>query len=787
MLQDIVGGAAFAAMRAYRQFVVYLLVARPDGKTDKFTIHPSTGRVHDAHDPAIWLDAQTAAAYAQIMGPQYGVGFVFTSNDPFFFVDIDGALSDAGVWSDMAGWLLGKFRGACIEVSQSGRGLHIFGTGAAGPHRKKNTPYGLEYYTELRFAALTGNQVSGDAGTDHTAALAEITETLFKPVPNEGRGEGWTSAPCDGWRGSVDDADLIRRARNSESAGAKFGTKASFAALWDVDADALGRAFPHATKPYDESSADMALAMHLMFWTGRDCERVERLMRASGLARAKWDDRGDYYLRDMTIRNAFQFNTQVCEDAPQAVAPGVAAAVGAPTMQAVTGSTFFGPSQQVELFAGCVYVADVHRVLVPGGKLYKPDQFRAHFGGFSFMMDDRNERTSRNAFEAFTESQVIRAPRADATCFQPTMPPAVVLERGGLKWTNIYWPIATPRQEGDASPFTGHMARLLPDAEDRRILTSYLAACVQYKGSKFQWAPLLQGVQGNGKTLFSLCVAEALGQRYVHWPKASKLSKDFNGWMLNKLLYCVEDIYTPQRRQEEILEDLKPMITGGKGLEIESKGVDQISADICGNFIFNMNKPAGLRRVKSERRYAFFLTPQQKEQHVFRDGMGGDYFPSLYGWLAAGGFGIVHNYLATYPIPVELNPALDHGGKAHRAPITSTTPAAIHNSAGRVEQEIAEAIAQGRPGFARGWVSSTMLGFLLKDIRADNALTLHARAEMLEDLGYMPHPGLHQGRSPVVIMPDGKPSQLWVLHGHPAAALDDPHAIAKAYEADNKI
>ena len=41
----------------------------------------------------------------------------------------------------------------------------------------------------------------------------------------------------------------------------------------------------------------MSLAMRLAYWTGRDCSRIERLMRRCELARDKWDDRPDYLQR----------------------------------------------------------------------------------------------------------------------------------------------------------------------------------------------------------------------------------------------------------------------------------------------------------------------------------------------------------------------------------------------------------------------------------------------------------------------------------------------------------
>ncbi|WP_236470083.1 primase-helicase family protein, partial [Escherichia coli] len=131
----------------------------------------------------------------------------------------------------------------------------------------------------------------------------------------------------------------------------------------------------------------------------------------------------------------------------------------------------------------------------------------------------------------------------------------------GLRHDNAYVPVTVASVPGDVTPFLTHLAKLLPVERDRDILLSYMAACVQYKGVKFKWAPLLQGVEGNGKTLFTLCVMEAVGSRYSHMPPAQEIGEKFNAWLFDKIFIGVEDIYVPEQKLE-LIETLKPMITG---------------------------------------------------------------------------------------------------------------------------------------------------------------------------------------------------------------------------------
>lgn len=796
--------APLAAFGAYRQFLLFVAVpsqTRP-GKTDKFPCDFRTGAVVSAHDPQFWTDHATAIAAAANFGPPYGVAFAFTEADPFWFLDIDGALNpDGSSWSSMACQLLSYFEGCAVEVSQSGKGLHIFGTGRPPvPHRTKppaevkqalKGQCELEFYHADRFVALTGWNAIGNAATDATDKLVSLVDTYFPPGVEHLGEMGWTEGPCEGWRGPVDDDDLIRRALRSNSAAAAFGNRASFADLWNANIEKLCLAYPDDARGYDASSADAALAQHLAFWTGKDCARIERLMRRSNLTRDKWE-REDYLPRTILGAVGRQFDVlsdKVVEPPPmmpsqEPTASGVEVApvvIETPKPTAVTGQTFVNPTEQVEFFKGCVYVRELHRALIPGGIMLKPEQFKVHFGGYTFPLDSANERSTRDAWEAFTQSQSLRCPRADLPCFKPDQEPGAIINRGGQTFVNTFWPVSVPRKVGDASPFLNHLRKVLPNGNDAEILLSYMAACVQHMGVKAQWAPLLQGVEGNGKTLFTRCVAEAVGRRYVHWPKASKLTSQFNGWMLGKTFYAVEDIYVPDSRRE-VIEELKPMITGGDGLEIEGKGVDQISADICGNFIFNSNHKDAIRKTRNDRRFAVLFCAQQQAEDLARDGMTGDYFPKLYRWLKEeDGYAIVNELLYTYPIPDQFNFATG----CQRAPQTSSTEAAIAASVGSIEQEIEEAIAQGLPGFCGDFISSIQLERLLERVGTSRRMSHSKRTEMLDNMGFLPHPSLTDGRVNNLVLPDqGKP-KLFVKRGSHAAMITGANEIAKAYETAN--
>jgi len=757
------------AFLPYAQFIIHDQAKRP--------LSPHTLAPGDPHDPANWMDYETAKMLADATG--HGVGFVFTAADPFFFIDIDGAW-DGERWSDLASQVCRQFAGCYVEVSRSGRGLHIFGIcHNPPPHRCKNTALGLELYTSGRYVALTGSHAQGDAG--HLADLGGlVSQYLIPDAPTAADSVEWTDGPCPEWSGPTDDAELLRRMLRSTGAASMFGGRASIADLWAGDVSALSRAYPSTSGDiYDRSSADAALIAHLAWWTGRDCERIDRLFRQSGLMRDKWADRGDY--RRRSILGAVRRSTSVLQ---QGKRPDPPASLDSPPQPGGadpnhrSGYQLLTVSQQVDLFRGCVYVRDAHRVFVPDGGMLKPEQFRAMFGGYVYALDTEGSKTTRNAWEALTESQGYAFPRAHGTCFRPELPPATVVIEEGSPLVNTYVPVAVARRRGDPGRFLELAAKLIPDPVDRETLLQYLAACVQMAGRKFQWTPLVQGVQGNGKTFLGACVAHAVGWRYSHTPNASDLGNKFNAWVLGKLFIIVEEIYVADRA--EVIEALKPLITNEK-IEIQGKGANQLTGDNRANFLMFSNHKNAVRVAGKDRRYCIFYTAQQELSDLARDGMTGRYFAELWDWARAEGFAVAAEYLATRPITPEFRTQL-----MYRAPVTTSTGEAIRLSRGGLEQEIEEAIAEGRHGFRGGWVSSLALDHLINQRLEGGRIPRNLRREILKSLGYLPHPGLPGGRANNIVPEDGGKPVLYTTAGHTAIGITGAPAIVRAYTDSQK-
>lgn len=728
------------------------------GKWQKIPCDGS-GRTINAHDPSHWRTLAQVSPLAtwdesRPTAP-YGVAWVL-NGDGWFFLDLDKCRDASGQWSAEAVAIWQSFRGALGEVSTSGNGLHIFGRcdpSQLADRRNKWAGW-LEWYHTGRFVALSQ---AGPAPIGGKAADVDWTAQLLRFVPQreflgelpEGRAPEYT--------GPDDDDALLSMALRSSNGAAAFGAGVTFADLWNGNVAALSQRYPayDGGNGFDRSSADMALMSLLAFWTGKDMPRMDRLFRRSALMRPKYDEREDY--RQATVGNAARLCRRVYDQPRKDSCPGNPAPAGRDASGATDRAEVLLTAPEMQRhFAGCVYIRDSHRVFVPDGSLLKPEQFNATYGGHMFAMLPDGTKPTRKAFEAFTESAAVRFPQAVATCFRPDRAGGEIIGNR----VNIYVPPEVRRMAGDVTPFLDLLGRLLPNERDRLILLNYMAACVQHPGVKFQWAPVLQGCEGNGKTAIFSAVSYAVGKQYSYEPRAKHLGGNFNGWIEGKVFILVEEIHMEGRR--DVLDALKPMITNTT-IETERKGVDQRLIENVANWGFCTNYKDAVLKSRGDRRYAVFFTAQQTPEDLIRDGMGGDYFPRFWNWLRADGYAIVAQWLGEYALSDEFNPA----GSCHRAPRTSSTDEAVAASTGGIEAEIIEATEAGAPGFQGGWVSVWHVMQLCEKARF--RVARGTISKILTEMGYEVW-----GRAPRAIMQEGgtRPN-LWRKRGAPVATFED--------------
>jgi primase-polymerase (primpol)-like protein len=278
-------------MQALQQFLTWRLIQKPDKpKPDKVPFDAKTCNFASVSDPSTWCNyAYAIASYNK--GGYDGIGFVFTDNDPFIFLDIDDCIID-GVIQNHALQVIQALPSFAWETSQSGKGLHGIGKVAdkAIFKAKANRWKGFEFYSQGRFVAFGKHNWSR-----LDMPLVSNTETayLLDYIPDRAAAPDiaidWDTPAPDP---SEDNAIIMQI----------FMTPLTYNLYAGQD---LGSRYPDegGKRPFDNSSAEFALAVKLAKLTNGNAAWIERLMTASPLCqREKWQKRPDY--RRSTIQKA---------------------------------------------------------------------------------------------------------------------------------------------------------------------------------------------------------------------------------------------------------------------------------------------------------------------------------------------------------------------------------------------------------------------------------------------------------------------------------------------------
>jgi putative DNA primase/helicase len=142
-------------LRVRPQWVMWQAVGE---KPDKVPYSARTGRKASSTDLMTWSTFEEAME-AHKQGTYDGVGFVFSSGDPYTGVDLDSCVNENG---EIALWALEivRYLDSYTEFSATGTGLHIIVRGDVPNRRKGN----VEVYSSKRFFTVTGHvvEVGGD-------------------------------------------------------------------------------------------------------------------------------------------------------------------------------------------------------------------------------------------------------------------------------------------------------------------------------------------------------------------------------------------------------------------------------------------------------------------------------------------------------------------------------------------------------------------------------------------------------------------------------------------------
>jgi len=287
-----------------------------DGKETKLPKDPNGGYAQ-TDDPSTWT------GFSTVLGKIHnhdGVGFVFTEDDDLVGIDLDKCRdAETGEWEDWALEVMDEM-GGFIEISPSGTGAHIILEGEIpGDRRRKGN---IEIYEDGRYFTVTGNVVSSDG------VSLDANEKATLNSNQEGLNNVYTEYLLDGEDEDDEDDDSGGNIQITPPSGDRpnlanlgydrdvdipFSLDPTTEALTAYEQELLtdakkadnGYGFTllwrghweeffsfsddHNKTGYSQSEADMVFCNKLAFWCSGDPILIDRIFRASGLMREKWN------------------------------------------------------------------------------------------------------------------------------------------------------------------------------------------------------------------------------------------------------------------------------------------------------------------------------------------------------------------------------------------------------------------------------------------------------------------------------------------------------------------
>jgi hypothetical protein len=301
-----------------------------------------------------------------------------------------------------------------------------------------------------------------------------------------------------------------------------------------------------------------------------------------------------------------------------------------------------------------------------------------------------------------------------------------------------------------------------------RTLLDCMAHNVQRPGVKVRWAPLIKGIEVDGKTVLGTLLAAVMGRANVRNVSPKVLGTDFTGWAEGSCVAELEEIKLTGHNRYDILNALKPFVTNDS-VEVHRKGQDPYDSINTTNYIAFTNYPDALPLTDTDRRWWIVFSP-------FTDRTGLAAAIRSQGWVDGSDdqvlgayFELLNNTINTcraelrrWLLDWQVSEAFRPNGSA---PMTQEKAVMIGMNVSDEEMAIKEALEKGGVGISQEVFASSYLRNELINSGAEVRLETTAWNLALKRLGYT--------RVPKKVKWRGGAEVIWV-RGH---ANSEPQQI----------
>ena len=425
------------------------------------------------------------------------------------------------------------------------------------------------------------------------------------------------------------------------------------------------------------------------------------------------------------------------------------------------------PSDAPKWLDGWVYVTDDDKFFrIDSAEWLSKQGFDAKFNR-EMPRNEEGEITTVASWYALNEMSV---PVVTKAIYLPWAEGRFVLD--GTEYANTYRPSSVPEAAPTLSGAGVHARnlmlrhiRLLCDNREAEVQTllDWLAFNVQHPGVKIRWAPLIKGIEGDGKTSLGTLLRAVMGSVNVRNVSPKVLGTDFTGWSQGSAVVTLEEIRLTGHSRHDILNALKPYVTNDS-IEVHAKGKDPFDAINTTNYMAFTNFVDALPLTDTDRRWWILFTPwANREQLSASIGAGasrdvlGAYFDEL-NRVMENSRAELRRWLLDHPISPNFRP---NGS----APASSEKALMIGMNVSEDEMTVRDTIEKGGVGVTKQVFLSSRLRALVSENGGVEDDKTQAWNRLLVRCGYT--------RLPKKLKWRGRTDPVWVLGSN----LSEPDEI----------
>lgn len=283
--------------------------------------------------------------------------------------------------------------------------------------------------------------------------------------------------------------------------------------------------------------------------------------------------------------------------------------------------------------------------------------------------------------------------------------------------------------------------------EHYELMVNWLAWQVQRRGEKILWSPVIQGIDGIGKSFIGDVARNMLGNENVNIVKPTEIMGNYNGWATGACLVIVNEIKITGHNRYDVVNSLKPLITDPY-IQISEKYIASYNVLNVSNYFCTTNHKDAIPITATDRRWWILYSEYECLADFLNVAKGGDdYFTKLYDGLHSHIAEVV-KYFMDWKISEDFI-------KAKQAPQTTYKEDLLRNEDAKMAglSEAREVLARGGAFFNEEIVCSGDFFKTLMEVVEDFELKSQNRAVFMQKLGYNMHKAMWI---------DGKARKVWV-------------------------